>query len=442
MIVMDTSKGSLILKALSADADEARLTDYLGKRAKSIPRGKIPILYRNLPVVLSRNVPEPIGATVIDQLKQLGAQVLFIPSQEETAESPLDPLNSQGAGAADPCPGPDTDVDHLGFKMLMNSLRQGEAQRSFKRNVFECLLIALFLVVAGALNFIVAAPSLLLSLYTLPTILAAFFFGRPQALGTALASMALVIAIGMTHGERFARISLAGPSEINPWVHILCWGAILLLIAFLAGTLHARQKAGARELRRSYHGLILLLKHFIDKDRDRESHAFRVSVYATRIAAQMGLAKEFIEDIRTAARLHEIGKPAVSRAVLTKVVSLNRDAQVSIVDHLPLGPGYLTTPDDALNRILPMVVEMNTNGQRLELLPHKRPSLHLGARILAVADAYDSLTLPGPDRQALPPEEAMNSILARAGSEFDAEVIRAFVSTFARGEMDLPSAVV
>ena len=76
---MDNSKGSLILKALSPAADEAQLTAYLEKRAKSIPPEQIPALLKNLPVILSRNVAEETGLLVIRRLEELGAEALFIP---------------------------------------------------------------------------------------------------------------------------------------------------------------------------------------------------------------------------------------------------------------------------------------------------------------------------------------------------------------------------
>lgn len=79
---MDNNKGSLILKALSPDADEAQVIAYLEKRAKSIPPEKIPELLESLPVVLSRNVAEETGQLVIERLEELGAIAMFLPAEE------------------------------------------------------------------------------------------------------------------------------------------------------------------------------------------------------------------------------------------------------------------------------------------------------------------------------------------------------------------------
>ena len=96
---MDHSKGSLILKALSPAADAAQIAAYLEKRAKSIPRDKIPSLLNNLPVVLSRNVAEETGRAVIRRLEELGAEALFVPSRtaeagEPSGDSPSDPVDA------------------------------------------------------------------------------------------------------------------------------------------------------------------------------------------------------------------------------------------------------------------------------------------------------------------------------------------------------------
>ena len=54
--------------------------------------------------------------------------------------------------------------------------------------------------------------------------------------------------------------------------------------------------------------MLLLLRHFISKDKYTENHSYRVSVYAARIAAHLDLDADRIEDVRAAALLHDIGK--------------------------------------------------------------------------------------------------------------------------------------
>jgi len=56
-----------------------------------------------------------------------------------------------------------------------------------------------------------------------------------------------------------------------------------------------------------------------------------------------------------------------------------------------------------------------------------------------VADAYDTLTFGNHEQQAVSPAEARDAIVARAGAEFDPEVVKAFTIAFNRMEMELPT---
>jgi HD-GYP domain-containing protein (c-di-GMP phosphodiesterase class II) len=73
------------------------------------------------------------------------------------------------------------------------------------------------------------------------------------------------------------------------------------------------KSAQLQEMRETYNGVLMLLRHFISKDEYTEHHSHRVSLYATRIAAHMSLSHERIEDVRAASLLHDIGKLQISR---------------------------------------------------------------------------------------------------------------------------------
>ena len=78
------------------------------------------------------------------------------------------------------------------------------------------------------------------------------------------------------------------------------------------GTLYSHKSAQLRELQETYHGILIILRHFLTKDEYTENHSYRVSVYATKIALEMQLAPDQIENVRSAALLHDIGKLDVS----------------------------------------------------------------------------------------------------------------------------------
>jgi HD-GYP domain-containing protein (c-di-GMP phosphodiesterase class II) len=417
---VDNNKGSLILKALSPSADKTQLTAYLEKRAKSIPPEQIPALLNNLPVILSRNVAEETGVLVIRRLEELGAEALFIPSREGTVDE-----------TAFTVPNEPIDLAALMRARRKNSRKNKE--RSLRRINKEIWIILSMLGVAWMFNHTVASQYLLLGFYTLPAVLSAYLFGRRQAVLTAFASILLVGLVSFSNPGRFEQFNLAGVGGVNQWYHIISWGCILLVTAYTMGTLYERNRNKMRELRQAYRGLLTILRQLIAQDEEEENHCFRVSIYATRIAKYMGLEKDEIEDIRSAALIHDLGKMQISRDILRKAVSLNRDDQslpkaASSYEPLLRGP---------LGGVLPMLLghheQFESNGD-----PSPVPS---GARILIVADVYDDLTVDSPHRKALSPEEAKETIAAGAGSNFDPEVVKAFVTAFNRMEMELPNII-
>jgi hypothetical protein len=96
------------------------------------------------------------------------------------------------------------------------------------------------------------------------------------------------------------------------------WGGVLLVTGYSMGTLYEHKSEQIRELQETYHGVLMILRHFIAKDAYTENHSYRVSIYAAKIAASVGLTSGRIEDVRAAALLHDIGKLDISRDLLYK----------------------------------------------------------------------------------------------------------------------------
>ena len=178
------------------------------------------------------------------------------------------------------------------------------------------LLLSMF-VIAGILNSLVAQHGFILNLYALPTIFSAYVYGRRHAVLTAVASVCIVVIITYANPAILADHNLVlGASE--RWFDIAVWGGILMVTAYAMGTLYERNEQKLRELRNTYNGVLMILRHFISKDKYTQNHSYRVSVYATKIAGEMGFSQERLEDVRAAALLHDIGKLDISRDLLYK----------------------------------------------------------------------------------------------------------------------------
>ena len=302
------------------------------------------------------------------------------------------------------------------------------------------LILSLFLI-AMLLNYMVSMHHAVLGFYFFPTIFSAYFYGRRHATMTALLSFALVVSLTYFNPSLFtfhAGQTLAD----SKWFDITLWGATLMVTAYAMGTLYDRNQAKLRELRQTYHGVLLILRQFISKDKYTQNHSYRVSIYATKIASALRFNEERIEDVRAAALLHDIGKLDISRDLLYKAARLTRDETEEVKMHIEKGGEILHPVGGALHRILPIVLAHHDHFDGSGHHPTQGEDIPLEARIISVADAYDALTSDRPYRKATSPFEAKEIITKSAGSQFDPVVVRAFNTAFIAGEMEVPELVV
>ncbi len=313
-------------------------------------------------------------------------------------------------------------------------LEQGY-RRIRRVNVEIWVILSLFLL-GGLLTLNSASGRAVLSLYSLPTVVSAYKLGRRHATLTAFGSVLLVVLMLQFDPD----MSLRGPifgDAIGGWLEFTAWGGALILTAYLMGTLYEHRGKQVAELRETYHGVLLILRHFVAKDGFTESHSYRVSIYASRIATQMGLSDSDIEDIRAAALLHDIGKLKVSRDLLHKAAQLSDDEVHEMRTHIDRAGEMLEPARGALRRVLPIVLAHHDRFDGKGYNTTAGAEIPLGARIIATADAYDAMVSDRPYRKAVTPMEAKESIERGSGTEFDPSVVEAFLRAFRRGQLDL-----
>jgi HD-GYP domain-containing protein (c-di-GMP phosphodiesterase class II) len=169
------------------------------------------------------------------------------------------------------------------------------------------------------------------------------------------------------------------------------------------------------------------------RDHYTASHSARVARYVRNIATQLVLPDTETETLVSAASLHDIGKAGISDQILLK-------------------PGKLTTEELAWMQKYPewgwMTLSQVEGFQRAALLVlHQREKIDgsgypkglrgeeipLGSRIISVADCFDALTSDRPYRNALSREAALEELMRCSGTQFDPEVVNAFLTTLMRG---------
>jgi putative nucleotidyltransferase with HDIG domain len=310
----------------------------------------------------------------------------------------------------------------------------------FERVNKELWLILSMFIIAWLLNAVVDAGRMMLSFYTLPTLGSAYMYGRRHATLTAFASVLLVgLLSGMTP-EVLASAHTAVPTA-ETWADFTAWGGMLIITGYLMGSLCEHKNRQLREMRETYNGVLTLLRHFISQDEYTEHHSHRVSEYAVRIATHLSLSAERIEDVRAAGLLHDIGKLEVSRELLYKAARFTREEYQEIQRHVDRGVTVLETVGGSLRRVIPIVLAHHDKYDGSGYHPTSGQNIPLEARIISVADVWDSLTSDRPYRKAMSPFDAKEIIVKGSGTDFDPQVVEAFLSAFRFGEMDVRSAV-
>jgi len=320
-------------------------------------------------------------------------------------------------------------------------LTAAQVRTAIERVNKELWLVLSLFVIALLINLLVDSQRMVLAFYTLPTVMSAYLYGRRHATLTALLSVLLVALLIFSQNPVFEPATRLASVE-HRWLDFLAWGSTLIITAYLVGTLYEIKDRQVKEIRETYHGILLILRHFISKDKYTENHSYRVSVYATKIAAAMELHPERIEDVRAAALLHDIGKLDISRAILYKAAKLTKEEFEEIQSHVSRGVSMLEPVGGSLRRILPIILAHHDRFDGSGYGPAQGHDIPIEARIISVADVYDSLTSDRPYRQAMSPFEAKEIVLKGSGKEFDPAVVDAFAGLFRKGGLEISSVMI
>jgi two-component system, cell cycle response regulator len=181
----------------------------------------------------------------------------------------------------------------------------------------------------------------------------------------------------------------------------------------------------------------VLLRAVGEWDEALSAHGLAVSALAADVARELGLDEETVERVATAAELHDLGKIAIPRPLLLKPGPLTDDEWEFVRRHTLIGERVLAAAP-ALGQVARLVRSTHERydgtGYPDGLTGQEIP---LGARIIAVCDAFDAMTSDRPHAAGMTVEQALRELLRCAGTQFDPEVVEAFnaVYTELRGEL-------
>lgn len=261
-------------------------------------------------------------------------------------------------------------------------------------------------------------------------------------------SSLVTLAVSLSKGARFSSIWLENikriiPSYValTPMAYLIAviysttggFGLAFFLIPLLLARYSFKQYVTMREV---YLGTISALAALVDaKDSYTRGHSERVRNISMAVARELRIPEDYVELVQFAALLHDIGKVGIREDILNKPGPLTQLEFAEIKQHPAIGEQVI----HKIEFLSEVSVIVRAHHERLdgEGYPDGKEGeeIPLGARILSVADAYDAMTSDRPYRKALSHEEAICRLIECKGTQFDGQVVDAFLDVIRREEL-------
>ncbi len=229
-------------------------------------------------------------------------------------------------------------------------------------------------------------------------------------------------------GVMLAVAAVAASALAAMVVACLALSATLLLTLISLRRERERVESKVEGVHQKYNSIVAALTSAMGMRDDMSSrYALRVSDLAFILAQQMRLGREETQLIQRAAVLADIGKMEIAEGILSKKGELSEHEWAEMRRHPELGARILADIlnfSDAAEVVLAHHERFDGQGYPYGL---KGDEIPVGSRIYAVADAYSAMTSDRPYRKKMSHEMALKEILRNSLTQFDPDVVRAFV---------------
>ena len=298
----------------------------------------------------------------------------------------------------------------------MAQQRPLERAKLFFFRYFERTFVLLLVFAMVGIHLLVDQKFAFLSFYYLPLILAGFYGGRRFAVMAGVFVVALVFFYQDVQG-----LDMLPGFYGSALLALVPWAGFLILTGYVVGGLAEQREARLAEVKNAYLATLELLTYHIEStERHQLGHSHRVADVAAAIGRELGLPSEDVENLRVAALLHEVGTRdqrllrLLSRSVTDSAVTVARAMRGAAEIIGEYGHYYEIVGED----------------WDIEALP-----IPLTVKILAVADAFETLQMATPVRAAFPKWSALEEVEKGAGKTFAKDAVRALRVVAGRPEV-------
>jgi two-component system, cell cycle response regulator len=171
----------------------------------------------------------------------------------------------------------------------------------------------------------------------------------------------------------------------------------------------------------------VLLQALAERDESLGHHTSGVAEYSAALAAELGLVGTDTKLIRAAAELHDVGKLALPETILQKPGHLDQNEWKIVRQHTLIGERIIAAAEGLEN----VALIVRSTHERWDGTGYpdrlKASEIPLAARVIAICDAYDAITSHRPYRTARTHQEAVEELRASAGTQFDPDLVEAFL---------------
>ena len=273
-----------------------------------------------------------------------------------------------------------------------------------ERRILEFMLIAITIALTLLVYKTDGYKLITLNLFYLPVVLSGFFLGRYSA---GILAVFCVMTTSLVCAMQLNEFS-SYTSPLAVGLMVTLWGAILCLTALLVGTLSDERAAQANELHEAYVGVVEVLAKYLQGGNPQlNASTNRVVRLSQQIALEMRLSSKCIDDIRVAALMQGFSKIEITTKVISKAVH-NLEGKGAASDFSFHGTDLVHSLGVVLRGAIPILI--NQDPTLLSALQDRTVmDVPIGAEILRVARAYDSLTMGRADED-LAPAEAIHEL--------------------------------
>jgi hypothetical protein len=274
-----------------------------------------------------------------------------------------------------------------------------------EKKILELILIVICIALCCLLYRVGNYRMVVLNLFYLPVVLAAFFLGRYHA---GILALFCVMCVSVVYSLNL-NTATAFSSPLVIGLALAIWGAVLGINAILVGTLSDEKMHKIEELHDAYVGVVEVLVRYLNSaDPKLKDRATRISELSQQVAARMRLSDKEIDDIRVAALLQDIESIEVTARVIRKAVGdLSNVKRRSAVEHTFNGRDLVHSLGSVLTGALPLIIDHRgglTPDESEDSIPTPVEPV-LGAKILRTVRRYLSLLSQTPSGR---PQEAMS----------------------------------